>query len=421
MAEGRALLDSRADELLGPRPPERRVRVMVTMPDEAAEGPEFVRGCLEAGMGIMRINTSAGDARRWRDMIRHLRTAELETGRSCRVFADLPGPKLRIASIIRGSKSLERPRLHTGDEFAIALGSKTDAGASAGHDRKHKIVAVEPARLLAHVEAGHTVWFDDGKLGAVIERRSNDMLFARVTFAKPGGQRLRAGKGLNLPDSDIETPALTPRDLEIMQELWGEADVFGLSFVRSPDDVRKMRLACAKLQREQGGPEPGVVLKIETRRGFERLPELLFELLRCRCGGVMLARGDLAVECGFERMAEIQEEVLCFCEAAHVPVIWATEVLSTLARLGRPTRAEITDAAVAQRAECVMLNKGPRILDAVRSLCDILGRMQQHQVKKTQMFKPLSIASAGADISISAYSEPVTEPAEPGPSNRCPE
>jgi len=252
---------------------------------------------------------------------------------------------------------------------------------------------VEPAELLARVGPGHALWFDDGKLGAVVEGTDDERLEALVTFTKPGGQRVRVGKGLNLPDTAIDAPALTAEDRGILEELWGEADAFGLSFVRTPDDVRDLRLACEALAARRGRPEPGVVLKIETRLGFERLPELLFEALRCRSAGVMLARGDLAVECGYERLAEIQEEVLCFGEAAHLPVIWATEVLSTLARLGRPTRAEITDAAAAQRAECVMLNKGPRILDALRTLSDILVRMQHHQVKKTQMFRPLTIAS----------------------------
>jgi len=105
--------------------------------------------------------------------------------------------------------------------------------------------------------------------------------------------------------------------------------------------------------------------------------------------GVMIARGDLAVECGYERMAEVQEEILWACEAAHMPVIWATQVLETLARTGVPSRAEITDAAMGGRAECVMLNKGPHILDAMRTLTDILRRMQQHQSKKRPLLRAL--------------------------------
>jgi pyruvate kinase len=106
----------------------------------------------------------------------------------------------------------------------------------------------------------------------------------------------------------------------------------------------------------------------------------------------MIARGDLAVECGFERLAEVQEEILWICEAAHVPVIWATQVLETLAREGIPSRAEITDAAMADRAECVMLNKGPHVLDAVAALDNILRRMQAHQAKKSATLRKLHLA-----------------------------
>jgi pyruvate kinase len=100
------------------------------------------------------------------------------------------------------------------------------------------------------------------------------------------------------------------------------------------------------------------------------------------------------VECGFERLAEVQEEILWICEAAHVPVIWATQVLETLAKEGIPSRAEITDAAMADRAECVMLNKGPHVLDAVAALDDILRRMQAHQAKKSATLRKLQLAHA---------------------------
>ena len=108
--------------------------------------------------------------------------------------------------------------------------------------------------------------------------------------------------------------------------------------------------------------------------------------------GVMIARGDLAVEMGFARLAEVQEEILWLSEAAHVPVIWATQVLENLAKHGAPTRAEITDAAMGRRAECVMLNKGPYIVEAVKTLDDILRRMRGHQVKKGSMLRELQVA-----------------------------
>jgi pyruvate kinase len=127
---------------------------------------------------------------------------------------------------------------------------------------------------------------------------------------------------------------------------------------------------------------------------FDELPALLLAAMRGERFGVMIARGDLAVECGFERMAEVQEEILWICEAAHTPVIWATQVLESLAKTGLPSRAEVTAAAMSERAECVMLNKGPFVLEAVATLDNILRRMEAHQSKRRAMLRPLHVAHA---------------------------
>ncbi|MEE9253663.1 MAG: pyruvate kinase, partial [Pseudomonadales bacterium] len=108
--------------------------------------------------------------------------------------------------------------------------------------------------------------------------------------------------------------------------------------------------------------------------------------------GVMVARGDLAVEIGYARLAEVQEQILWMCEAAHVPVIWATQVLKDLAKKGIPSRAEVTDAAMSGRAECVMLNKGPFIVNAVEFLSGVLERMAEHQNKKTSKLRQLNVS-----------------------------
>ena len=103
------------------------------------------------------------------------------------------------------------------------------------------------------------------------------------------------------------------------------------------------------------------------------------------------------VECGFERLAEVQEEILWICEAAHVPVIWATQVLESLAKDGTPSRAEITDAAMGHRAECVMLNKGPYVLEAIHVLDDIMKRMQEHHSKKRPLLRHLHLVDSLTD------------------------
>jgi len=158
--------------------------------------------------------------------------------------------------------------------------------------------------------------------------------------------------------------------------------------VQTAGDVEELHRQLKRLRHSN----LGIILKIETCAAFEHLPELLLAAMQSPSIGVMIARGDLAVECGYERMAELQEEILWMCEAAHVPVIWATQVLEKLSRAGLPTRAEITDAAMGVRAECVMLNKGPEMGAAVRALHDILGRMQTHQNKKQSMLRALKVA-----------------------------
>jgi pyruvate kinase len=165
------------------------------------------------------------------------------------------------------------------------------------------------------------------------------------------------------------------------------ADIVGYSFVRNTQDMAQLRQALGTEH------QLGLVIKIETPEAVKNLPDLLFSGLKEKNIGVMIARGDLAVEIGFERMSEIQEEILWICEAAHVPVIWATQVLDTLNKSGVATRSEVTDAAHAALAECVMINKGKHIIRTMEALRNILIRSGGHHVKKRYTFRPLSIAT----------------------------
>jgi len=234
------------------------------------------------------------------------------------------------------------------------------------------------------------VWFGDGKIGGVISEVGADKVSVSITHARPAGEKLAAEKGVNVPETNLRLPPLTEADLQLLKFIVEHSDMIGFSFVRKEEDVRLLQKHLSDL----GGEHLGIVLKIETRQGFEDLPRLLLAAMRSRAVGVMIARGDLAVECGYQRLAEAQEEILWICEAAHMPVIWATQVLESLAKSGIPLRSEITDAAMGERAECVMLNKGPYIVEAVRSLDDILRRMLSHQDKKRSMLRKLHVAAA---------------------------
>lgn len=239
--------------------------------------------------------------------------------------------------------------------------------------------------VFSSVRPGERIFFDDGKLGGVIESVEPDRFYARIEEAPPHGARLRAGKGINLPDTDLLVPVLSQADLPLVELAARCADMLSISFIRSAADVDAVRAALAGF----GAGELAVVLKIETELAFANLPEILLHAMRSPSVGVMIARGDLAVEVGYARLAEIQEEILWLTEAAHLPVIWATDVLDRLATTGRPSRAEVTDAAMAQRAECVMLNKGPYLEQAIVTLDDILRRMARHQRKTVPLLRPL--------------------------------
>lgn len=242
--------------------------------------------------------------------------------------------------------------------------------------------------IFADLRVGDGVLIDDGKLAGLVAVGGDEPL-VEITLAPADGRRLRPDKGLNFPDTDFRLPALTAKDRADLAFVAREADVVNLSFVRRPEDIDALDTALAEL----GRPDMPVILKIENRQAFENLPRLLLATLRRHADcGVMIARGDLAAECGWERLVEVQEEILWLCEAAHVPVVWATQVLDGLAKQGLPTRAEVTDAGVAARAECVMLNKGPNVADAVRAVRDISARMRGHQSKKRPLFRPLRMA-----------------------------
>ncbi len=241
-----------------------------------------------------------------------------------------------------------------------------------------------------HAQVGDAVHFNDGKISGQVVSVDRDYLTARIDHPGLAASHLKAGKGINMPDTDLPISAITDRDAADLSTVVELADLVQMSFVRTPSDVERLLDELGRL----GGHNLGIVLKIETRKAFEHLPQLLLTAMRRPHVGVMIARGDLAVECGYERLAELQEEILWLCEAAHLPVIWATQVLEQLAKTGLPSRAEISDAAMSERAECVMLNKGPYLNDAVTVLDNIMRRMAKHHYKKNALLRTLRSWSA---------------------------
>jgi pyruvate kinase len=324
-----------------------------------------------------------------------------ETNQTCYLEAGLPCHLERHGEKVATGRFGALPeltlpiRLKIGDQ--LVLTRQPLLGKAASFNKKGRMT--QPAHIYCTLDAafgavmpGERIFFDDGKIGGIIADADQKEIHVTITQTPPEGARLRAEKGINLPDTVLDIPALTSQDLDDLETLHAHVDIIGLSFVRTARDVETLyaqldRLHAARL---------GVVLKIENSQAFENLPRILLAALSRSAVGVMVARGDLAVEVGFERLAEAQEEILWLCEAAHVPVIWATQVLEGLAKNGQPSRAEISDAVMSGRTECVMLNKGPYIVPTVQFLNGILERMDAHQSKKRSMLRKLAISEIEA-------------------------
>lgn len=387
-ARAAEVLSERSRILLG-RPREgRATRVMVTIDERTVADPALVETLLEAGMDIARVNCAHGDPAAWETVITAVRDAEARlaaagrpVGRTCRIFMDLGGPKIRTGPFEPDADGEPvRIRVGAGDRLRIYR-DPARHGHLARDGEPAGVACMVPGALDA-VRPGQRVFIDDGKItGQVLAATPAWLEIAITAPAEP--VRVRPGKGLNFPDTRIRLPALTDLDRVHLPFVVRHATAVGLSFVHEPGDLAELHRELVRL----GHPELSIIAKIETRAATHNLGRILLAGLDLPSFGVMIARGDLAVEVGFEELAFVQDDILCLCEAAHLPVVWATQVLESLARSGLPARAEITDAVVGQRADCVMLNKGPYIERAVRTLSALLVAEERRQQKKRQLFR----------------------------------
>jgi len=307
--------------------------------------------------------------------------AYIATGSKLTLKREETGEKLtyRVGEL----PTVEQPLfLHIGDMLIIHR--ENTPGEPAKEDADGVIlepahIACQQPEVFQYLSSGDEVSLNDGKISGIVRSVSDEKLDVEITKAKPTGSRLRGQRGMNFPQSDIQLPGLTSVDKANLAFVARFADAVSLSFVRKPADVE---LLLAELD-ELSADKLGLVVKVETKKGFKNLPKIILAAMRRYPVAVMIARGDLAVECGWARLAELQEEILWVCDAARIPVMWATQVLEQEAKKGLPSRAEITDAAQSQRADCVMLNKGPHILGAIRTLDSILRRMQTLRFRKS--------------------------------------
>jgi pyruvate kinase len=499
--KGKKIIKINTSALLGKKLKGSKVRIMVTLPTEAADDYKFIKKLVTSGMNSARINCAHDDSEVWKRMIDKIHKARSQTGRNVKICMDLGGPKLRTGAMRPGPKVIhlqperdligkvtspsevwlapEGTEIENEDDMIIPVSKswlkilaknaiidftdsrnkkcklkiykKRKSGWMAkcydsayvttgtvltlrsenySEEKTTKVGEMLPLeekiilkigdKLILHkdsipgdpaefdnegnliipahisctlpevfsdVNAGELIILDDGKIEGRITAVESERIEVEITYAKAEGSKLKSDKGINLPESKLSISGLTEKDKEDLKFVALFADVLNVSFVNNAQDVFILLDVLKKLNAEN----LAIILKIETQSGFKNLPAILLAAMRHHPVGVMIARGDLAIECGWKELAQIQEEILWLCEAAHIPIVWATQVLETMAKKGRPSRAEITDAASAEQAECVMLNKGPHIFEVIKILDEILSSMQDYHEKKAPMLPPLKM------------------------------
>jgi len=377
---GRGLIDTRARQLFGAKKNDAIPYLMVTYDVEFVDNYQLITKLLEAGMNIARINCAHDNEEIWKNMIELTTMASEKTGIPCKIYMDIAGAKMRTTLLGKG-RLTGKVALFQGQEIIMA---EEDAH----WDPAEIVIGCAEHGVIKQLNDGDRVFFDDGVIeGRVLSSRDG---MARVKILRLPSRKpqLKEKKGINFPDTPIVVAALTDKDRLSLPFICEHADLAGYSFIRDVADLKALQAELATYRKK-----PAIILKIETAGAVNNFPSLLLQAMQEEVFGVMIARGDLAVEIGFERMSEIQEEILWVSEAAHAPVIWATQVLETLNKSGIATRSEVTDASYAAMSECVMVNKGEYIINVLRSLTDILSRSGGHHLKKRYTLRPMHMAS----------------------------
>jgi pyruvate kinase len=311
-----------------------RTKLVCTL-GPASITPKMVRGLVEAGATVFRINTSHGSSEEHRRAVELVRATEEASGRPLSVLADLPGPKVRLGDL--------RP-----DPFAFRPGQRFELRPEGPGDERG--ASTTHPGLVRDLRAGDRVLLADGAVELTVASTDGDV----ATLECVRGGSVRSHQGVNVPAERLSLPAVTERDRTLLAGVLGMGvDLVAQSFVRSSADVEELRALMGER------PVP-IVAKIETRPAVDD-----FSAILAVADAAMVARGDLGVELPMERIPLVQKRLLGEGRAAGRPVIVATQMLESMIRAPRPTRAEANDVATAvlDGADAIMLSAETAIGD----------------------------------------------------------
>jgi pyruvate kinase len=362
--------------------PPVRTKIVATV-GPASRSPAVLRQLIEAGVNVFRLNFSHGTHEEHSAVLADIREVSREMGRHVGVLQDLCGPKMRLGPI-------------PGDLVECPLGEEFTLVAEPTSDRARELTC-SYRELPNDLKPGETVLFADGTVAMTVTDAARGRARLKVTL--PG--RLRSRQGLNLPGSELAVPSLTEKDLGDLD--WtarnaGDVQFVGLSFVRSPEDVARLR------QELQARKCPArVVVKIEKPQAVHHL-----EAIVAATDGVMVARGDLGVEMDVQRVPAVQKRAIALCNQVHRPVITATQMLNSMEHSSRPTRAEASDVfnAVLDGTDAVMLSGetavGEYPVAAVATMRQICAEAEAY-------LKSGARPARGESASLAGFVEPITE------------
>jgi pyruvate kinase len=347
-----------------------RTKIVATL-GPASSSAEKLAELVEAGVDVFRLNMAHGDPQSHAENVRRIRELSQKAGRPIGILADLSGPKIRLGRLAEDPTVCE-----VGDEFTFVRGEESRAP-------RELTSNYEP--LIDELSVGDPVMLADGTVHMKVVEKSAGAVRCRVL----GGGEIRSRQGINLPGVRLSVPTLTDDDRR--HAAWAaqqQIDFVGLSFVRCADDVRQLQT----LLREHGSPAM-VVAKIEKAEALEVLDDIVFA-----ADAVMVARGDLGVETDVAETPVVQKRIVETCQRLCKPVIIATQMLDSMQRSRRPTRAEVTDVAnaILDGADACMLSGETAIGQYPREAVEMMNRIMHATERILYDAPPRPPAAAGA-------------------------
>ncbi len=343
----------------------KKTKIVCTI-GPATETHASLESLLRAGMNVMRLNFSHGDFKEHQLRVNHLRKAMETTGIPAAILQDLAGPKIRI-----GMFKTEAVTLKVGAKFTITT-DKVE-----GDETR---VSVNYPNFAREVKKGHIVFLHDGrKKLEVLDVKGNDVICKVLV-----GGEIKGKRGVNLPDSDLSISALTEKDRTDLEfGVKNKVDFFALSFVRRPEDITELRdILNAKKSKAK------IIAKIETPQALANIDGIL-DLV----DGIMVARGDLAIEIPAEKVPAAQKMLIRKCNERGLPVITATQMLESMIKAPVPTRAEVSDVAnaILDGSDAVMLSEETTLGDFPVEAVTVMSKVAaetERELLGEQFFAP---------------------------------